>query len=305
MNLPFLAKPHHGDVSHNNSIKIDHSEIKEEDLNETNLLLNATSSNSFQPKTVQLISIDMNLVNKESMRKTRERFHSESAKLKLASMIDPAPSKMNGFNLFSSPVIRGQRVLLASNSTRMQKSAIIQNPSDSFNQTRTSKFRHLAKSSLGGVDQNQTQSSRFINNKSILPSPIFLTPYTLPSSPEKNVRHITGRTSSNREVNFIGNEGTLPMITPKVETKDNLNTTNLMWPPIKIKPNIFTNNEKGKSPKRIMKISFQERQTFNKKVVNPNKDFGDCIKPIISEKNKALFSSTESFLRNSKMFSLK
>jgi len=302
MNVPFLAKPH-GDVSHNNSVRIDHSEIKEEDLNFTNILMNAPSTNPFQPKTVQLISIDMNLVNKESLRKTRGRFHSESAKLKLASMTDPSPSKMNGFNLFSSPVIRGQRVLLTSN--RTQKSAIVQSPSDSFNQTRTSKFRHLAKSSFGAVDQSQTQSSRLINNKSILPSPIFLQPFTLPNSPEKQIRQIAGRVTSNREVSFIGNEGTFPMITPKVESKDNLNTTNLMWPPIKIKPNIFSNNEKGKSPKRIMKISFQEKQTFNKKVVNPNKDFGDCIKPIISEKNKTLFSTTENFLKHSKMFSLK
>jgi len=200
--------------------------------------------------------------------------------------------------------MRGQRALLASN--RIQKSAgVQQNPSDSFNQTRTSKFRHLAKSNMGAVDQSQIQSSRLINNKSVIPSPVFLQPYILPSPPAKHIRNITERTTSNREMSFIGNDETLPMISPKVETKNHLNTTNLMWPAIKIKPNLFSNNEKGKSPKRILKIAFQEKQTFNKRVVNPNKDFGDCIKPIISGKNKILFETTETFLKNSKMFSFK
>jgi len=299
MNTPFLATSHHGDVSHNHSTKVDHSVIKEEDLNVSNLLMSPTH-NSHHPKTVQLISIDMNLVNKESFRKTKDRFHSETAKSKLASMTDPNATKMNGFNLFSSPMIRGQRVLLTS-SHQVSKS-ISHNPSPSFTQPKTKKVRHLTKSSLF-VDQSQTQSSRVINHHhSILPSPIFLQKYIASHSPE---RQIPGRSASTREVNFIGNELTLPQITPKVETKDSLNTTNLMWPPIKVNPNILDDNRGAKGPRRLMKIASQERQTFAKKVVNPNKNFGDCIKPIISEKNKALFSTTETFLRTSKMFSFK
>lgn len=298
MNTPFLAKSQHGDVSHNHSAKGDQSIVKEDDLNFTNILMSPTL-NSHQPKTVQLISIDMNLVNKESFRKTKERFHSESAKAKLASMTDPNITKMNGFNLFNSPVVRGQRVLLTS--SQMPKS-LAQSPSPSFVQPRGKKIRHLTKSSLL-VDQSQTQSSRVINHQSILSSPIFLQPYISSNSPE---RQVPGRSASTREVNFIGNELTLPQITPKVETKDHLNTTNLMWPPIKINPNILNDNRRaGKGPKRLMKIASQERQTFVKKIVDSNKNFGDCIKPIISEKSKALFSTTETFLRTSKIFSFK
>jgi len=259
-------------------------------------VLGNSTGNFFQPKKVEIFSVDTDVTNKSTPKIQIEDLSFRNTKMSFGLLTEKTPSKIGEYSLFGTP-------------QHTDKGNLSLNTKP-FSTTRSTwQPRKLDKSKYLKISKPliYTHHKMSATSKSqSLSSATFLSPLLSSAKTPMNKPHfdlIRERPQSNNRLSVIGNETTLPLVTKSLSSKMNSTTSNLMWPPKIIRHDIVDPLE-GKNIKLKMKQR-SEKQAYMTKFKNTDIDFESCFKPVVSMNSRAMFASTEIFLKKSKLFKFK
>ena len=262
--------------------------------------LGNTSNNFFTPKKVEIFSIETDVTDKSIPKIHIEDLSFGNTKFSFGLQTEKTPTKIEEFSLFGTTVQKIDKGNLSLNMKPFSTSRSNWKPKklDKSKYLKISKRLIFTHNKMSATSKSQSISS--------VP---YLSPLlSMANSPMNNIFDtIKERPTSNKGLNglsVIGNEATLPLLSKGSQSsKTNSTTSNLMWPPKIIRYDIADSLE-GKNAKMLAKHK-SDKQMYQTKPTNTKIDFGNCMKPIVNTNSRAMFTSTEMFLKKSKLFKFK